>query len=68
MNDCYPEKDPNRIVEPIPYEHFVAGITNRGMDSFVANGPHIIMDTTDLGEIDIEALVKKISGCVDVCV
>lgn len=62
VNDCYPEKAPNKNVKPISYENFVSGIIDRGMDSFVANGPHIVMDTTDFNKIRIEMLIKKINS------
>ena len=62
VNDRYPEKTPNRDVKPISYENFVSGIIDRGMDSFVANGPHIVMDTTDFNKIHIETLIKKINS------
>lgn len=60
VNDCYPEKQPNHAAAPIPYESFVKGIISRGMDSFVANGPHIILDTTDFAKIDQDGLVQQI--------
>lgn len=60
VNDSYPEKFPNRDVKCISYEAFVNGITDRGMDSFVANGPHIVIDTTDFNRIHIEKLIKRI--------
>lgn len=63
VNDCYPEKIQNNFVAPIPYESFVNGIMNRGMDKFVANGPHIILDTTDFARIDKEKLLQKIADC-----
>lgn len=61
VNDSYPEKNPNRSVKPISYENFVNGIIDRGMDSFAANGPHIVLDTTDFNKIHIETLIKKIN-------
>lgn len=51
VNQCYPEKGTPEDVTPIPYEGFAAGITDRGMDLFVANGPHLIVDTTDFEQI-----------------
>lgn len=63
VNDCYPEKIPNREVQPISYEKFVRGITDRGMDSFAANGPHIVVDTTDFEKMDMEKLIKQIEEC-----
>lgn len=63
VNDCYPEKIQNNFVASIPYESFVNGIVNRGMDSFVANGPHIILDTTDFTRIDKEKLLQQIVDC-----
>ena len=61
VNDSYPEKTPNRTVKPLSYKDFVNGITDRGMDSFVANGPHIVIDTTDFNKLQIETLIEKIS-------
>lgn len=52
-------------VSPISYESFVAGIKNRDMDSFTANGPQIILDTTDFDAIDREALLQKINDWRD---
>ncbi|MGF0032922.1 AAA family ATPase [Bariatricus sp. SGI.154] len=60
VNQCYPERGTPGDVTSISYEGFVAGITNRGMDCFVANGPHIIVDTTDFGKIDREEILDKI--------
>ncbi len=62
VNDCYPEKD-LRPVPPIPYESFVEGITRRGMDRFRANGPCIVVDTTDFNQVDWEGLLGKIAAC-----
>lgn len=63
VNDCYPEKIQNNLVAPISYESFVNGIMHRGMDRFVANGPHIILDTTDFARIDKEKLLQKSADC-----
>lgn len=60
VNDCYPEDTPGREVKIISYESYVKGITTRGMDSFTANGPHILVDTTDFDKVKIDALMKKI--------
>lgn len=38
VNDCYPEKKHNSSAQ-ISYESFAEGITERGMDTFAANGP-----------------------------
>lgn len=61
VNDHYPEGDRTSPVKPVSYESFVAGIVNRGMDSFAANGPHIVLDTTDFSTIDREALLRRIT-------
>lgn len=60
VNDHYPEGDQAAPVKPIPYESFVAGIVNRGMDNFSANGPRFVLDTTNFGRVDKEALFRKI--------
>ena len=64
VNDCYPgSKEINSPVH-ISYESIVEGITQRGMDSFTANGPQIILDTTDFGRLDREDLVRRIQDIV----
>ncbi len=63
VNDCYPEKVQNRHIPQISYEDFAGGIVNRGMDSFAANGPQIIVDTTDFTQIDQEELLRQIIDC-----
>lgn len=63
VNDCYPEKDPNAPVKVIPYEAYVRGITARGMDSFAANGPRIVVDTTEFDKVCMAEVLKKIDGC-----
>lgn len=37
------------------------GITERGMDSFTANGPRIVVDTTDFSKVQIETLINQIT-------
>lgn len=61
VNDVYPEKNPNRTVKSVSYEEFVNGITERGMDSFTANGPRIVVDTTDFSKVQIETLINQIT-------
>lgn len=65
VNDCYPEKEQRSNLIQISYESFVEGIVNRGMDSFVANGPQIILDTTDFHKIDKKALLQEIENYRD---
>ncbi len=63
VNDCYPEKVPNAPAKVIPYEAYVRGITARGMDSFAANGPRIIVDTTEFDKVCMEEVLKEIDEC-----
>lgn len=60
VNDCYPEKEPGRYVPPIPYEWYVGGIRDRGMDTFTANGLHITVDTTDFTQVNLDNLLDAI--------
>jgi cytidylate kinase len=60
VNECYPEKVQGEIVTPITYESFVNAIVNRGMDKFMVDGTHIILDTTDFETIDKKSLLDKI--------
>lgn len=60
VNDCYPEKEETKVTKVIPYESFVAGITNRGMDQFKVNGPQIVVDTTDFEQVDMKKILEEI--------
>ena len=70
VNDCNPEENrgkeekgsENRGAE-VSYESFVNGIGNRGMDKFKANGPQILLDTTDFGKVDLYRLLDEIERC-----
>lgn len=62
VNDRYPEREGTAPAAPISYERFTAGIADRGMDRFVANGPHIVVDTTDFTAVDREELLRKIKA------
>lgn len=64
VNDCYPEKETGRVAAGLSYEDFVWGITHRGMDAFCANGPQIIVDTTDFEKVDKEGLLQRISELI----
>lgn len=64
VNDCYPGSKEITSPEQLSYESFVNGITQRGMDSFTANGPQIILDTTDFRRLDREDLVRRIQDIV----
>ena len=60
VNDCYPEKEPGRIIEPMSYESFENAVVSRGMDAYVGNGPHIVVDTTDFSNVDKDDIVNQI--------
>lgn len=62
VNDSYPEKVSGRKIAPVSFESFLSGIQNRGMDSFVSNGPHIVVDTTDFGKVDLDGIIKQIQN------
>ncbi|WP_455619801.1 AAA family ATPase [Eisenbergiella sp.] len=65
VNDCYPEKEGlSRPVPVLSFENFCDGIKARGMDKFNANGPCIVVDTTNFSHVDKEALLRKICGYV----
>ena len=60
VNDCYPEQNPGQFVPPISFELYAASNRERGMDSFCANGPHIVVDTTDFSRVNMERTVDHI--------
>ena len=59
VNDCYPEKEPGRMVQPLSFEAFVSGIVERGMDTFAA-GERLTVDVTDWNCVDTDAIVQWI--------
>ena len=61
MNDCYPEPPGKRQEKkPLSFEDFQAGIRARGMDTFAADGPCLIVDVTDWRKVDREAVAEEI--------
>ena len=65
VNDCYPEKEPRQPVKTIAFENLVNGIKKRGMDSFVANGPQIVVDTTDFMKVNYEKILQEIRTYIE---
>lgn len=64
VNNCYPETEGEHGSASVPsYENFVKGISERGMDRFKANGPCLVLDTTDFSTINREDLIRKIDAC-----
>ena len=41
------------------------GIRARGMESFTANGPRIVVDTTDFAALDVPGLVQRLTRCAE---
>lgn len=60
VNDCYPEKPGSQPAPPLSYEGYVSSVKRRGMDVFAANGPRIVVDTTDFAQVNLEALLRQI--------
>ena len=61
VNDCYPEPPGKRQEKkPLSFEDFQAGIRARGMDTFAADGPCLIVDVTDWRKVDREAVAEEI--------
>ncbi len=65
VNDCYPEKESGHKAAVLSYEDFVAGIQKRGMDQFVANGPQIVIDTTDFDKLDLDKSLNEIEELIN---
>lgn len=64
VNDCYPEKNSEFKVPQMPYECYVDMITTRGMDKFRINGENIVIDTTDIDNIDWNAVFDRIKASI----
>ena len=60
VNDSYPEKPGGRQEIPLSCEDFVKGVTERGMNSFSANGPCLTVDTTDFSTVSYDAIAGRI--------
>ena len=65
VNDCYPEIEMNHKAAVLSYDAFVTGIQKRGMDQFSANGPRVIVDTTNFEKLDLSDVVEKISELIE---
>lgn len=65
VNDCYPEPPGKRQErKPLSFEDFQAGIRARGMDSFAADGPCLVVDVTEWEKVDREAIAEEIERIV----
>ena len=64
VNDCYPEVNANGQVPQMTFEHFVEFGEKRGMDKFRVNGENITVDTSDIQNVDWQALLEKIAQLV----
>lgn len=67
VNDCYPEPEGSVKGNPtrLNLEGFLYGIEHRGYDSFCANGPCIVVDTTDIGGVDLEKIVCRVRESIE---
>lgn len=67
VNDCYPEEEGSVQENPtmINRERFLYGIEHRGYDSFCANGPCIVVDTTDIAVVDMEGILGEVRKYID---
>ena len=65
VNDCYPEKEINHKAAVLSYEDFVAGIQKRGMDQFYANGPQVVVDTTDFQKVNLGKVMDEIDQLIN---
>lgn len=61
VNTCYPEVVGERLeYAPVTFEQFVKGFTERGMVEFDIGGPRILVDVTDLNQVDYEAIAQEL--------
>lgn len=65
VNTRFPEQPGQAAEPPITYEQFVNGIRARGMDSFTANGPRIVVDTTDFAALNLTELTARLARCAE---
>ena len=63
VNDCYPERPGGTPAAPPSFSQFADGVAQRGMDRFTANGPRIVVDTTDFASVSLEAIARRIEAC-----
>lgn len=65
VNTCYPEKEGAHNEPPLTYESYLNAIESRGMDTFTANGPHIVVDTTDFKNIHKTEILDAIKAFIE---
>lgn len=66
MNDCYPEVgDANRAeAKLLDWKGFLQGIERRGYERFVANGPCIVVDMTDISKVDKDGILEQVKAVI----
>lgn len=61
VNTCYPEPEGERVeYRPVTLEQFIEGFTARGMADFDVGGPRIVVDVTDLSQVNLEAVASQV--------
>jgi predicted kinase len=65
VNGNYSEKTSDKIVDILPYEDYVWGIKQRGMDTIKLNGPQIKVDTTNFKNVDWDKVFTQIKGILE---
>lgn len=67
VNDCYPEPEGSLRENStmMTYEGLLWGIEHRGFDSFCANGPCIVVDTTDINAVNMEGILGEVRKYID---
>lgn len=61
VNTQYPElPGPRPEYEPISFRQFVEGFTSRGMADFHIGGPRLVVDVTDLSQVDYEQVTRDL--------
>lgn len=62
VNDCYPEVGAVDRAEAkmLDLDGFLYGIEHRGYERFVANGPCIVVDTTDIVAVDMDNVLEQV--------
>ncbi len=61
VNDRYPEVEGSaQNTTLMDFAGFMYGIEHRGFDDFIANGPSVVVDSTDFSAFDLEAIKTQI--------
>lgn len=66
VNDYYPRELKPEDKTSMTYAQYVDKVISRGMDTFSVEGPHVLVDTSDIEQLNLENVVRQIQNMLKI--